>query len=490
MLKTNSADEPALIRYIPVIGDYRPALIAPANPAMPRTSPWHLWLSLSGWTIFFGILALGSAILLARLVGRWLSLRQVRKTASLIGDAQEGVRIYQVDAPIVPFSFGNAVYINRQLHTKKEWEEIILHEYVHVRQRHTIDIVLAELLCIVNWYNPFAWLIRHAIRQNLEFIADEKVLQNGVERKGYQYHLLKVIGEPRYRLVNNFNFSSLKGRIAMMNSMKSARLQLVKFLFILPLIATLLVAFRGQVEQMLKKQADSLYINISGIIVELTDYHPMAGVMIRDKRTGLNTITDQRGFYKIRIPAKNDSIQIDLMLIKNGYDTGSIRYSFFAAKKPFGHIEIGFLRTDRDSTVGVFVGWNPGRRVIPLDPGYEDAVDALKETKQTNEEWASFFKMQKAHPEVSLFYTSEDHLKQIVIYQDGRFEKYGYPAGPSVEDMEKRSSVICPMRSRAKKAAQVVIIFQNGKRSPRRRRKSSIPTTRTFAISSSPAIAG
>jgi BlaR1 peptidase M56 len=438
ILNTNSAGEPAVIRYIPVIGDYQPALAAALDPSLSANGSAHHWTGSGGWTIVFGILALGSAILLTRLVGRWLSLRRVRKTASLIGDAQEGVRIYQVDAPIVPFSFGNAVYINRQLHTEKEWEEIILHEFVHVRQRHTFDIVMAELLCIVNWYNPFVWLIRHAIRQNLEFIADEKVLRNGVERKSYQYHLLKVIGEPRYRLANNFNFSSLKKRIAMMNSMKSARLQLVKFLFILPLIATSLVAFRGQVEQMLNQRHGDLYANVTGIIVELTDYHPMAGVMIRDKRTGLSTLTDARGFYKIRIPAKGDSIMVNLMLIKNGYDTGSIEYSFFAAKKPYGLIGIGFLRNDMDSTVGFFVGWNPGRRAIPLDPSYEDAVNALKETKQTNEEWASFFKMQKAHPEVSLFYTSEDHLKQIVIYQDGRFEKYGYPGGPSIMDMEKR----------------------------------------------------
>jgi len=129
---------------------------------------------------------------------------------------------------------------------EKEWSAIILHEYVHIRQRHTLDILLAELCCALNWYNPFAWLIRHAIRQNLEFIADSKVLEKGLDKKGYQYHLLKVIGEPRYRLANNFNFSSLKKRIIMMNKIRSARLHLVKFLFLLPLFAVLLVAFRSQ----------------------------------------------------------------------------------------------------------------------------------------------------------------------------------------------------------------------------------------------------
>jgi hypothetical protein len=99
---------------------------------------------------------------------------------------------------------------------------------------------------MLNWYNPFSWLMRWSIRQNLEFIADQQVLENGVDRKVYQYHLLTVLGEPRYRLANNFNFSSLKKRIIMMNKIRSARLHLLKFLFVLPLAGVLLVAFRDK----------------------------------------------------------------------------------------------------------------------------------------------------------------------------------------------------------------------------------------------------
>jgi TonB-dependent SusC/RagA subfamily outer membrane receptor len=108
--------------------------------------------------------------------------------------------------------------------------------------------MLAELLCIISWYNPFSWLIRYSIRQNLEFIADQQVLASGLDRKNYQYHLLKVVGEPLYRLTNNFNFSSLKKRILMMNKSRSTRLHLLKFLFIVPLLGVLLVAFRDKVD--------------------------------------------------------------------------------------------------------------------------------------------------------------------------------------------------------------------------------------------------
>jgi len=158
---------------------------------------------------------------------------------------QEGeFRVYKVSGNIIPFSFGRSIFINPALHNTEEIREIILHEFVHARQKHSIDIIWSELLCLLNWYNPFAWMIRRSIRQNLEFIADQKVLDHGIDRKQYQYLLLKVIGNKQFSIASKFNFSSLKKRIAMMNKMRSAGLHLLKFLFILPLLAVLLLAFR------------------------------------------------------------------------------------------------------------------------------------------------------------------------------------------------------------------------------------------------------
>ena len=137
-----------------------------------------------------------------------------------------------------------------------ELKEIIRHEFIHVKQKHTLDIIWGELLCILNWYNPIAWLIRKSIRQNLEFIADNKVLQSGIDKKEYQYLLLKVIGVSHFSIATQFNFSSLKKRIAMMNKIKSARVHLLKFLFMLPLIAVLLLAFRNKFNEINKVESN------------------------------------------------------------------------------------------------------------------------------------------------------------------------------------------------------------------------------------------
>ena len=201
-------------------------------------------IGLNGRDYALLVLLAGVVAMLIRLGIQLYSIRRMRNRSSLI--SQDGIRIYQVDAPIIPFSFGDSIFINQHQHSLEELEEIIRHEFVHVKQKHSVDIIWGELLCLLNWYNPFAWLLKKSIRQNLEFIADRHVLEQGMDRKQYQYLLLKVIGNNHFSIANQFNFSSLKKRIAMMNKLRSAKFHLVKFMFVLPLVSVMLLAFRNE----------------------------------------------------------------------------------------------------------------------------------------------------------------------------------------------------------------------------------------------------
>ncbi len=193
-------------------------------------------------TVMLAIFSTGVLIMGMRVFLQLFSLRKIKAKATLLNSGE--VKLYHINESIVPFSFHDAIYINKEQHTDAELKEIIRHEFVHVKQKHSLDILLAELLCIVLWFNPVAWLLRKAIRQNLEFIADHQVLEEGLDKKQYQYLLLKVVGNSQFSITPKFNFSSLKNRIAMMNKMKSARVQVIRFLFVLPLIVVLLLAFR------------------------------------------------------------------------------------------------------------------------------------------------------------------------------------------------------------------------------------------------------
>ena len=236
-LQSNSLTEDKTIRLVPLLEQITGS---PGTTTITEktilTQGWNRW----EWSLC--LVVTGAILLLSRLLIQYLSFLRIRRKAILL--SQNGMRLYQVEDTIIPFSFGNSIFVNQSLHSGPELEEIIRHEFVHVKQRHSIDILWTELFCILNWYNPFAWLLRQAVRQNLEFIADNKVVANGIDRKQYQYLLLKVIGNNQFSIAQKFNFSSLKKRIAMMNKLKSTRIHLVKFLFLLPVILLTLVAFR------------------------------------------------------------------------------------------------------------------------------------------------------------------------------------------------------------------------------------------------------
>lgn len=189
-------------------------------------------------TLFFA----GMAVCFAYVLVQFLSLKKLVQEAVLF-TSSNSINIYHLAKDIIPFSFANAVYLNKHKHTATELKEIVQHETAHVQQKHTIDILSAEFICIINWYNPFAWFIKYAIKQNLEFLADEAVVKAGAEKKNYQYMLLKVAG---YSLpvVSNFNFTALKSRIYMMNKERTSKRHLLKLLMIVPMIALLMLAFR------------------------------------------------------------------------------------------------------------------------------------------------------------------------------------------------------------------------------------------------------
>lgn len=286
VLADNNWSKADIVRWVPIIENYQANVLADDNNSN----------SISAWNMISLLLVAGMSIMFIRLLVQLFSFRRLMQKAQSISD--EGMEIYQVNENIIPFSFGKSIFINRHLHSENELQEIILHEFVHVKQRHSIDIIWSEILCLLNWYNPFVWLIRKSIRQNLEFIADNKVVENGVDRKKYQYLLLKVIGNNHFSIAPKFNFSSLKKRIAMMNKNKSTKMHLLRFLFVLPVLALILVSFRKEIGDTLtgnQKQGqifpaassdtipDVTQPNSKGYIINVKDKKGECLLVIKDK---------------------------------------------------------------------------------------------------------------------------------------------------------------------------------------------------------------
>jgi TonB family protein len=186
-------------------------------------------------------LCITSAFCIIKFLIQLLSIIKLR-----VNCESENVQKYRIvkmkNNLLSPFSFFNWIFINAENNDAHKLKEIIAHEQVHARQCHSADNLLAELLCAFFWWNPFAWLIKREIKINLEYLADQGVLDLGYNCKEYQYILLQVSNKNTgISLINNFNVSQLKKRIIMMNRKKSSALASLKYLLIVPIGITLLL---------------------------------------------------------------------------------------------------------------------------------------------------------------------------------------------------------------------------------------------------------
>ena len=201
------------------------------------TEPGNQVFVISEWikNIYIaGILALSVRLIVQAISLYMIILRTPEKTVN-------GIRIKCMKDKSGPFSFFNWIFLNPDNVKEEEMSEILTHEMAHVRQRHSIDVIISELVNICCWINPFAWLMKREVRLNLEFLADRKVMDAGFATKSYQYHLLGLTYSHKYGLSNNFNFSHLKQRIIMMNKKKTNGAGHIKYaLFAIPAFALLL----------------------------------------------------------------------------------------------------------------------------------------------------------------------------------------------------------------------------------------------------------
>ena len=180
----------------------------------------------------------GVVVLLVRLAVQAFSL--YRLIVRMPEKEINGVRVKCLNDPSGPFSFFGWIFMNPAAVKEDEISEILTHEMAHVKQHHSVDVLLDGMVSICCWMNPFAWLLKREVRLNLEFLADRKVMEAGFATKSYQYHLLGLAYNHKYGLSNNFNFSHLKQRIIMMNKKKSNAAGHIKYaLFVLPAFALL-----------------------------------------------------------------------------------------------------------------------------------------------------------------------------------------------------------------------------------------------------------
>ena len=221
--------------------------IQPEGESMAAATPSAtvLWLRAALLVYLTGIVFFIARNLcsLARL-GRLIRQGKREALDSYLPDRKEkNVRLVVHDHDIAPFSWMHWIVIARK-DLEENGREILIHELAHIRNRHSWDLLLADLCIFVQWFNPAAWLLKQELQNIHEYEADETVLREGVNARNYQMLLIKkAVGTRLYSMANSFNHSSLKKRITMMLKEKSSPWARVKYLYVLPLAALAVSAF-------------------------------------------------------------------------------------------------------------------------------------------------------------------------------------------------------------------------------------------------------
>ncbi|WP_455674014.1 TonB family protein [Phocaeicola sp.] len=251
-------------------------------------------------------------------LGRMLNLIR----GSRVVKQENGITLIAHQKDIAPFSWMKFVVISEK-DLEENGREILTHEYAHIRKRHSVDLLIADICIFFQWFNPASWLLKQELQNIHEYEADESVINHGVDAKQYQLLLIKkAVGTRLYSMANSFNHSSLKKRITMMLKEKSSPWARLKYLYILPLAAVAMAAFaRPEVSKELD-EISSVKVNdlaaivkaeevksfesqpvkeikLKGQVREKENNEPVVGASVIIKGTTSGTISDKEGNFVI-----------------------------------------------------------------------------------------------------------------------------------------------------------------------------------------------
>ena len=149
----------------------------------------------------------------------------------------DGTIVCVTDKDVSPFSWMRYIVLSRQDYESPN-PAIMAHERGHIRQRHSLDVLLVDTLTVLQWFNPAMWMLRQDLRAIHEYEADAAVLSQGINMRQYQYLLIqKAVVTCGYSVANGITHSTLKNRITMMlNNKKSTRKSMFKLLALLPIV--------------------------------------------------------------------------------------------------------------------------------------------------------------------------------------------------------------------------------------------------------------
>ncbi|MDE6368363.1 MAG: M56 family metallopeptidase [Muribaculaceae bacterium] len=220
---------------VPVIDDGEIRVIGVSTISKTSMELNMIWLHIAFW-----VYVAGAVVMLMRRI--WSQITMMRLIANGERSERDGYEIVTVDDDnLSPFSWRKYVVVGRH-DCDDDLDMIITHEMSHLKARHWIDLLVADVVQIVQWFNPVAWMMRDELKDIHEFQADERVVSAGYDVRKYQLMLIgKVIGRKVCFAGNNLSHGKLKRRLSMMNVKPSGKYIRLRVMAFVPLVMALAV---------------------------------------------------------------------------------------------------------------------------------------------------------------------------------------------------------------------------------------------------------
>jgi TonB family protein len=145
-----------------------------------------------------------------------------------------------------PFSFFSKIVVSEKTLSHPDLEIIVSHENIHVHEKHTFDILFTEIMFLLQWFNPFAWLLKDAVKNNLEYLTDHEIAKL-YNPQTYQLAMVTLADKQGIApFLTALNGGQLKNRIVMMKKKTENKYAIVKQLVVLPLLAVLVMGLSNR----------------------------------------------------------------------------------------------------------------------------------------------------------------------------------------------------------------------------------------------------
>ncbi|TDR25972.1 M56 family metallopeptidase [Flavobacterium cheniae] len=298
-----------------------------------------------------------------------------------------------------PFSFFSYIVINKDMFTEEELQHILTHESIHVKQKHSFDVLIGKVFCAIFWVNPIIWFYRKAMLQNLEFIADNETFQQIENKYEYQKTLLKVVThQHNLSITNQFYQSLIKKRIVMLHTNQSHKKNVWKYATILPLLVGFMLLF--QIETVAQVKEVTISKSITNELIQFVIDKNTTDAQIKEETELLKKEHNiELKISKIKRNAKNEITALEAKFEDSDKTSGKISIKgeeaiepirFFKEINENGKGNIGF---DRNNISTVFakmdadqLEWNDAQTIEIKKSDTDEVIYIINGKEYSKEE--------------------------------------------------------------------------------------------------------